>query len=54
MWWGQFLWAQLLIVSPQLKQSGAYYLVFSFYIFSLEFFLNVLKGMFIFYEHIIG
>ena len=25
---GQFLRAQLLIVSPQLQQSGAYYLVF--------------------------
>ena len=25
---GQFLWAQLLIVSPKLQQSGAYYLVF--------------------------
>ena len=24
---GQFLWAQLLIVSPKLQQSGAYYLV---------------------------
>ena len=24
---GQFLWAQLLFVSPQLQQSGAYYLV---------------------------
>ena len=27
--WGQFLQAQLLIVSPQLQQSGVYYLVFS-------------------------
>ena len=33
---GQLLWAQLLILSPQLQQSGTYYLV---YRFALPFFV---------------